>query len=60
MQRRKRFALKNFKSPIEIDIDEKLPVLENVHQALYECITNIINLIDYDNRKLQFGGKING
>ena len=55
-----RFALKNFKSPIEIDIDEKLPVLENVHQALYECITNIINLIDYDNRKLQFGGKING
>lgn len=55
-----RFAIKNFKSPIEIDIDEKLPVLENVHQALYECITDIIGLINYDSHKLQFGGKTNG
>jgi hypothetical protein len=55
-----KFAIKNFKSPVEIDIDEKLPTLENVHQALYECITNIINLIDYDSHKLQFGGKANG
>lgn len=55
-----RYAIRDFKSPVEIDIDEKLPVLESVHQTLYECISNLINLIDYDSHKLLLGGKSNG
>ena len=31
-----RFAIKNFKSPIEIDIDEKSNVMQKAHSALYE------------------------
>ena len=43
-----RFALKNFKSPIEIDIDEKSEVILQVHRALYDCITKIIEVIDFE------------
>lgn len=51
-----RFAIKNFKSPIEIDIDEKSKVMLQAHSALYECITKIIEAIDFDKYQLQFGG----
>lgn len=51
-----RFAIKNFKSPIEIDIDEKSNVMMQAHCALYECITQIIDAIDFDKYTLQFGG----
>lgn len=51
-----RFAIKNFKSPIEIDIDEKGKVMAQAHSALYECITKVIEAIDFDNYTLQFGG----
>ena len=51
-----RFAIKNFRSPIEIDIDEKSNVILQAHSALYECITKIINAIDYDKYTLRFGG----
>ena len=51
-----RFALKNFKSPIEIDIDEKIAVLENTHKALHECVTKIVAAIDFDKYQLSFGG----
>lgn len=52
----KRFAIDNFKSPIEIDIDEKITVYADVHKALHECITSIIEEIDYESHKLQLGG----
>lgn len=51
-----RFLIENFKSPVEIDIDEKSEVMSNVHSALYDCITKVIETIDYDSYKLQFGG----
>ena len=51
-----RFEIKNFKSPIEIDIDEKSNVLLNAHGALHECITKIIVAIDFDKYTLQLGG----
>ena len=47
-----RFALKNFKSPIEVDIDEKMTVIEAAHSAIYECATKIIATIDFE--KYQF------
>lgn len=50
-----RFAIKNFKSPIEIDIDEKIEVLKNSHTALHDCITETIALIDFDKYQLSFG-----
>ena len=51
-----RFEIKNFKSPIEIDIDEKSNVLLDAHGALYECISKIITTIDFDKYTLQVGG----
>lgn len=42
------FLLNYFDSPIAIDIDKEISVLENVHKLLYECIDNVINSIDYD------------
>lgn len=47
-----RFAIEKFKSPIEIDIDEKCNTLLQVHCALYECITKIIDVIDFDKYSL--------
>ena len=47
-----RFAIENFKSPIEIDIDEKSNTLLQVHCALYECITQIIDVIHFDKYSL--------
>lgn len=52
-----RFALENFKSPIEIDIDEKIPVLTDAHKALLNCITDLINEINYNQYELKFGGQ---
>ena len=51
-----RFEIKNFKLPIEIDIDEKSNVLLNVHDALHECITKMIATIDFDKYTLKLGG----
>lgn len=47
-----RFALKNFKSPIEVDIDEKMAVIEAAHIAIYECAKKIIESIDF--KKYEF------
>ena len=51
-----RFALKNFKSPIEVDIDEKMAVIETAHIAIYECATKIIEAIDFVKYQFSFGG----
>ena len=50
-----RFALKNFKSPIEVDIDEKMAVIETAHIAIYECATNIFEAIDFDKYQFSLG-----
>lgn len=48
----KRFLIENFKSPVEIDIDEKSVVMTDIHSALYDCITKVIEIIDYDSYKM--------
>ena len=50
-----RFAIKNFKSPIEVDIDDKLNVINDTHKALVECLSKIIENIDFDKYQIQFG-----
>lgn len=51
-----RFALKNFKSPIEVDIDEKMAVIETAHIAIYECATKVIEAIDFAKYQFSLGG----
>lgn len=51
-----RFAIENFKLPIEVDIDEKNSVMESSHRAVVECLTNIIKEIDFDKYQNRFGG----
>ena len=48
-------AIESFKSPIEVDIDEKIAVLENAHKALHECITKMIAAIVFDKYQLSLG-----
>ena len=35
----------DFESPIEVDIDKKIPVLVAAHTALYDCINAVIGEI---------------
>lgn len=51
-----RFEIKNFKSPIEIDIDDKIPVIKDTHMTLVECFNKIVEEIDFDKYQIQFGG----
>ena len=42
-----RFAISDFKSPIEIDIDEKLPLYIVVHDALRRCLGEVVTALDF-------------
>lgn len=48
-----RFAIKDFKSPIEVDIDEKLPEFQEVHNALHKCLCKIVSTVDFDAHAVQ-------
>lgn len=50
----------DFESPIEVDIDKKIPVLVAAHTALYDCINAVIGEMDYKQYAIQFGGKNDG
>lgn len=50
----------DFESPIEVDIDKKIPVLVTAHTALYDCINAVIDEMDYKQYAIQFGGKNDG
>lgn len=39
------FARRDFISPIEIDIDEKLSELPKVHIAPHKCLSEIVNVV---------------
>ncbi len=52
-----RFAIKNFKSPVEVDIDSKMGVIVDAHKALVKCIKNIIDEINFDKHQLRLGGE---
>lgn len=43
-----KYAIKDFKSPIEIDIDDKLQTLVDAHTAIYKSINDSITDIDYN------------
>ena len=47
----------DFKSPLEVDIDEKLPKLKEAHIALYQCLDEIITVVDFNENSVQFINK---
>ena len=40
--------LKNFRSPIQIDIDEKMNVLKETYVSLYTCLQETIRFFQFD------------
>ena len=51
-----KYKLEDFKSPVEIDIDEKLNELVNAHNAIYECIVKVIEYMNFPQYSIGFGG----
>lgn len=51
-----RFKIKDFKSPIEVDIDDKLKSLVDAHAAIYKSIIDTIEDIDYESNSVIFRG----
>lgn len=43
-----RFVISDFKSPVEVDIDEKLSKLKDTHIAIHQCLGDIVKAIDFD------------
>ena len=52
-----RFKLNDFKSPVEVDIDEKICALVDAHKAIFDSITETIADIDYNKHSVKFGGE---
>lgn len=52
-----RLAIDDFKSPVEVDIDEKLPVLQQAHIAIHQCLSEIVKAVDFDGHSVQFANK---
>lgn len=52
-----RFAIDDFKSPIEVDIDEGLPKLKEAHKAIHKCLGEVVVSIDFDGHAVQFINK---
>lgn len=48
-----KYEIKDFKSPIEIDVDDKIPELVKAHTAIYECIEKVISEIDFEQYVIQ-------
>ena len=42
-----KYKIEDFKSPIELDIDENLTKLVSVHKAIYACIEKLIDYMDF-------------
>lgn len=51
-----KYEIKNFKSPIKIDIDAKKEELVKAHSAIYDCIEKTIANINYEQYAIKFGG----
>ncbi len=52
-----RFAINDFKSPVEVDIDEKLSKFRDAHIAIHQCLGEIITAVDFDGNSIQFVNK---
>lgn len=51
-----RYEIKDFKSPIEIDIDDKIEELVKAHTAIFECIENVLGDMNFEQYAIQIGG----
>lgn len=51
-----KFEIKEFKSPIEVDIDDKQKALVDAHAAIFKSINDTIEDIDYESNSVKFGG----
>lgn len=47
-----KYKIEDFKSPIELDIDENLTKLVSVHKAIYVCIEKLIDYMDFSQYSL--------
>ena len=54
-----RYEIEDFKSPIEIDIDDKVCELVKAHTAIYECIEKVIADMNFEQYALKIGGTPN-
>lgn len=52
-----KYEVRDFKSPVEIDIDEKLEALVDAHTAVFQSINETIADIDYENHSVKIGGQ---
>lgn len=55
-----KYEIKDFKSPIEIDIDDEIKELAKAHTAIYECIEKVIADINFEQYVIKIGGTTNG
>lgn len=55
-----KYEVKDFKSPIEIDIDDKVQELVNAHTAIYDCVENVLADMNFEQYAIQIGGTTNG
>lgn len=53
-----RFEIKDFRSPIKVDIDKQLATLVNAHSALYQVICETIADIDFANNSLIINNRL--
>ena len=51
-----KYEIKDFKSPIKIDIDDKMQELVKAYDAIFECIEKMIAEMDYDQYAIKIGG----
>ena len=52
-----RFAINDFKSPVEVDIDEKLSKLKEAHIAIHQCLGEIVTAANFNGNSIQFINK---
>lgn len=55
-----KYEIKDFKSPIKIDIDDKAQELVNAHIAICDCIENVIADMNFEQYAIQTGETTNG
>lgn len=53
-EKQEKTEIENFKSTTEIDIDDDIQKLVDTHHALYKCICDVIDEIDYEQYNIKF------
>ena len=55
-----KYEIKDFKSPVEIDIDDKINELVKAHSAIFECIEKVLADMNFKQYAIQMEGTTNG